>query len=298
MRLAGAVDIGGTNTKIGVVAEDGRILRRATIPTNAKPQILVEEIASTLRPLLDTMSDERSHVTAVGISVAGFLDREHTRMYGNANLPSLCDFPLRRACEDSLGRSCRLEVDSNAAALAEYRHGSGKDASRLLSIIVGTGVGGAVVVGGRLLRFTGECVGDVGHIVVDPNGRMCTCGARGCLEAMVCAAALTERGKGQQPKEIISRARAGDAAAKNALAETGRLLGMGLASLSPVFAPDLVVVGGGIGAAGDLLIDPARRSYDASVANDFKGKCRIVGSNFEGWEGVVGAASLAFAPVA
>jgi len=298
MRLAGAVDIGGTNTKIGVVAEDGRILRRATIPTNKNPQLLVEEISSTLRPLLDTMSDERSHVTAVGVSVAGFLDREHTMMYGNSNLPSLCNFPLRRACEDSLGRSCRLEVDSNAAALAEYRLGSGKDASRLLSIIVGTGLGGAVVVGGRLLRFTGECVGDVGHIVIDPAGRMCTCGARGCLEAMVCVAALTERGKGQQPKEIISRARAGDAAAKNALAETGRLLGMGLASLSSIFAPDLIVVGGGIGAAGDLLIEPTRRSYDACVANEFKGKCRIVGSNFEGWEGVVGAASLAFAPVA
>jgi glucokinase len=298
MRLAGAVDIGGTNTKVGVVAEDGRILRRTTVPTNRNdPEALVDDIVATLRPLLDTMSGERSHVIAVGISVAGFLDREHTMMTTNANLPALCGFPLRRACEEQLERPVRLEVDCNAAAVAEYRHGRGRDASRLLCITIGTGLGGGVIINGRLLRFNGECVGDVGHIVIDPEGRQCTCGARGCLEAMVCSSAISERAGDRDTREIIISARGGDSAAAAAIAETGRLLGLGLASLSPIFAPDQIVVGGGIATAGDLLIEPTRRSYEASVANDFKGKCAIDGSRFEGWEGIVGAASLAFAPL-
>ena len=298
MRLAGAVDIGGTNTKVGVVGEDGRILRRTTVPTNRDdPEALVDDIVGTLRPLLDTMSGERSHVTAVGVSIAGFLDREHTTMIANANLPALCGYPLRRAFEEQLERPVRLEVDCNAAAVAEYRHGRGRDASRLVCITIGTGVGGGVIINGRLLRFNGECVGDVGHIIVDTEGRECTCGARGCLEAMICSAAISERANGRDTKEVIISAKAGDSTAVTAIAETGRLLGLGLASLSPIFAPDQFVIAGGISTAGDLLVEPTRRSYEEFVATDFKGKCSIVGSRLEGWEGVVGAASLAFAPL-
>lgn len=298
MRLAGAVDIGGTNTKVGVVAEDGRILRRTTVPTNRDdPEALVDDIVGTLRPLLDTMSGERSHVAAVGVSIAGFLDREHTTMIANANLPALCGYPLRRAFEEQLERPVRLEVDCNAAAVAEYRHGRGRDASRLVCITIGTGVGGGVIINGRLLRFNGECVGDVGHIIVDTEGRQCTCGARGCLEAMVCSAAISERANGRDTREVILSAKAGDSTAVAAMADTGRLLGLGLASLSPIFAPDQFVIAGGISTAGDLLVEPTRRSYEECVATDFKGKCSIVGSRLEGWEGVVGAASLAFAPL-
>lgn len=299
MRLAGAVDIGATNTKIGIVAEDGRVFRRTTIPTGTggEPGDLIEAIAGELRPMIDAVTDERHHVAAIGVSVAGFIDRERTMMITNANLQWLCNFPLRRAFEERFELNCHVEVDSNAATVAEYRHGEGRGALRLLGLALGTGVGGGVIVGGKLLRFTGECAGDVAHIVIDAKGRLCTCGARGCLEAMVCSAALSERARSRSPREVIIAARAGDKAAVDALAETGRLLGLGLASLSPIFSPDKIVIGGGIAVAGDLLLESARQSYNEHAADEFRDKVPIAGSTFAGWDGIVGAASLALAPL-
>lgn len=295
MRLVAAVDVGGTGTKLGVVAEDGAIVRRATIPTSAagEPAALVDGIARTLRPMLDETAAERGPVAGVGAAVAGFLDRERAAMVGNANLPALCGFPLRRALEERLGLACRLEVDSNAAAVAEHRYGAGRGAARLLGVTVGTGLGGGVIVDGALLRYTGECAGDLGHVIVAPEGRHCSCGARGCLEAMVSAAALVERAGGRPVRDVVREARAGERAAAEAIAETGRWLGLGLASLSPLFAPDRIVVGGGIAAAaGDLLLEPARASYRAHAAPEFRDRVPVVGSSFDGWEGMVGAASL------
>jgi predicted NBD/HSP70 family sugar kinase len=155
-----------------------------------------------------------------------------------------------------------------------------------------------VIIDGELLRYTGECAGDLGHIILDPNGRLCTCGARGCLEAMVDSAALSERAGGRPVREIIRSARAGDELALAALAETGQWLGLGLASLSPIFSPDRIVVGGGIAAAGDLLLDATRASYRAHARPEFREKTQVVGSSFEGWEGIVGAGSLFLAPLA
>ena len=295
MRLAGAVDIGATNTKIGIVGEDGRIFRRATIPTRTgiKPEHLVDAIADELRPMIDAVTDERNQVVAIGVSIAGFLNREHTMMIANANLRELCDFPLRRAFEEKFELHCQLEVDSNATTVAEYRFGMGKGATRLLGIVFGTGVGGGVIVGGKLLRFTGECVGDIGHVIVEPGGRKCTCGARGCLEAVACSAALSERANGRAPRDVINAARSGDKDATDALAAIGDFIGLGLASLAPVFSPERVVIGGGLAAAGDALLKPTRESFRAHAGDDFRDRVQIVCSTFEGWEGIVGAASVA-----
>jgi glucokinase len=300
MRLAGAIDIGGTATKIGIVAEDGTILRRRTISTiaYAEPVALMDAIASSLRLILDARESQRNPVSGIGVSVAGFLDREHSAMIHNANLPALRGFPLRRALEERLSLDCRLEVDSNAAVVAEYRHGAGRGATRLLGVTVGTGLGGGVIIDGQLLRYTGECAGDLGHIIVDRKGRRCTCGAQGCLEAMVNAAALSERGGGRRVREIVTSGRKGDKVARKALAETGRWLGLGLASLSPLFAPDRIVVGGGIAAAGELLLDSVQASYRTHVQPEFREKTQVIGSSFDGWEGIVGAASLFLHPLA
>jgi glucokinase len=296
MRLAAAVDVGATNTKLGIVADDGAIQDRATQPTPPTGERLVAAIAATLLPLVAAARARASLVNAVGISVAGFLDADRHTMYGNANLPDLCGFPLHAALQERLGLPCRLECDSNAAVLAEYRYGAGRNTTRLLGVTVGTGLGGAIVLDGRLLRYTGECAGDIGHIIVEPNGRLCTCGAHGCLEAMVCTAAISERAGGEPVANIIRAATGGDTRARDALAETGRWLGLGLASLVQLFAPEAIVVGGGVAAAGALLLEPARASYGRNAGTAFR-SVRIVGSSFEGWEGMIGAASLALEPV-
>lgn len=299
MRLAGAIDIGGTAVKLGIVAKDGTIISRATIPTsrNGDPKPLVKSIAATLRPMLDVTAAEGNSVSGVGVSVAGFLDGEHNVMIENANLPALRGFPLRRALEERLALDCRLEVDSNAAVVAEYRYGAGRGARRLLGVTVGTGLGGGVMIGGELLRFTGECVGDPGHIILDPTGRKCTCGARGCFEAMVCSAAVSERAGGRAVRAVIGAAQQGELSAIDALAATGRWLGLGLASLSPIFAPETIVVGGGIASAGDFLMEPMRASYQAHAASEFRDRVELVGSSYDGWEGIVGAASLLLDPL-
>lgn len=299
MRLCGAIDIGGTAIKLGIVAETGTITRRERIPTtpDGEPVALVEAIFASLAPMLDAAKTEKNAVSGIGVSVAGFLDPERLGMVHNANLPALRDFPLRRALERRFSLDCPLEVDSNAAVVAEYRHGAGRGSSRLLGVTVGTGLGGGVMIDGQLLRFTGECAGDIGHIIVDPNGRLCTCGARGCLEAMVNVASLEERGKGRTVREIISGARDGDKIAVKALAETGWWLGLGLASLCPLFSPDTIAVGGGISAAGELMLESVRTSFQAHARPEFRDHTRVVGSSFEGWDGMIGAASLALSPL-
>jgi glucokinase len=298
MRLAGAIDIGGTRTKIGIVAEDGSIVRHATMATTAagEPLPLVDGIVSTLQPMLDAQRAGRNGVLGIGVSVAGFLDHQHAAMVGNANLPALCGFPLRHALEERFAIECRLEVDSNAAVVAEYRYGAGRGATRLLGVTVGTGLGGGVIIDGALLRYTGECAGDLGHIILDPKGRRCSCGARGCLEALVCSAALSERADGRPAREVVSSAKRGEHLAVEALADTGWWLGLGLASLSPLFAPDRIVVGGGVAAAADLLLEPTRASYRAHASAEFQ-HVQVVGSAFDGWEGMVGAASLLLDPL-
>ena len=290
-RLAGAVDIGGTRVKVGVVGEDGSIVGRGTFPTpkGGDPAQLVDGIVKHLNDVIP--SEARSRLVGVGVSVAGFLDKDHTRMIANANLPALVDYPLRDSLRDALKLDVVLEVDSNASTIAEYRFGAGRDARRLLGVTIGTGLGGGLIIDGEVMRYTGECAGDVGHIIVKPEGRACTCGARGCLEAMVCSAALSERAGGRTVREVVADAQKGDANAREAIEETARWLGIGLASLAPLFAPDRVVVGGGVAAAGDLLLEPARASFHDHAGFDFRDGLRIVGSSFGGWEGMVGAAS-------
>jgi len=299
MRVAGAIDIGGTSTKIGIVADDGQILMRDRVPTSlgGEPNGVVEAIRLALGPLLETATDLGHGIEGIGVSVAGFLTPDHSAMVHNPNLPMLREFPLRRALTKSLGMDCRLEVDSNASTVAEYQHGAGRGAQRLLGIIVGTGVGGGVIIDGRLLLFTGECSGDIGHVIVDPNGRMCSCGARGCLEAMVNTAALIDLADGIAVRETVTAAREGDPRARKILAEAGRWIGLGLASLSPIFSPDRIVVGGGIAAAGDALLDPTRESYRQHARPEFAEHTEVIGSAFDGWEGLVGAASLFLDPV-
>ena len=153
MRVAGAIDIGGTSTKIGIVADDGNIVMRDRVPTSlgGEPDGIVEAIRLGLGPMLETATNSGYAIEGIGVSVAGFLTPDHSAMVHNPNLPRLREFPLRRALSESLGIECRLEVDSNASTVAEYPHGAGRGAQRLLGIIVGTGVGGGVIIEGRLL---------------------------------------------------------------------------------------------------------------------------------------------------
>ncbi|HEX2693775.1 MAG TPA: ROK family protein [Gemmatimonadaceae bacterium] len=296
MVVAGAIDIGGTSTKIGVVAEDGSVVVRERIATSlhGEPLSLVDSIALAFRAMLARNVAARE-IVGIGVSVAGFVTPDHSAMVHNANLPALREFPLRASLQERLGFECRLEVDSNASTLAELHYGAGKGVRRLLGLTIGTGIGGGVVIDGRLVRYTGECAGDLGHVIVNPGGRLCTCGARGCLEAEANSSALSERVGGRSVKEIIETARKGDALARDALSESGRWIGLGAASLAALFDPDAIVIGGGIAAAHDLLLDGVREAYLTHASPQYR-DARVEGSTFDGWDGLVGAACLYLRP--
>ena len=220
MRLAGAIDIGGTNIKLGIVDENGAIVKRDSVPTSrdGEPSPLVDAIVASLRPMIVEASRDGNAVSGIGVSVAGFLDPGHLGMIHNANLVAAPRIPVApRPRGESRSRSAGGRLECRRCRRVPTRLGRG--AARLLGVTLGTGLGGGVIIDGQLLRFTGECAGDIGHIIVDPDGRMCTCGARGCLEAMVNVAALSERGGGRAVRDTITSARRGDQVAVKALSE-------------------------------------------------------------------------------
>jgi glucokinase len=298
MRIAGAIDIGGTSTKIGMVGDDGHIIARGRVPTSlqGEPRSLVSAIGEAFDAMMKANASVRP-IIGVGVSVAGFITPDRSAMIHNANLPALREFPLRAALEKRLGLHCQLEVDSNATTLAEFHYGAGKNAERLLGLTIGTGIGGGVILSGKLVRYNGECAGDIGHVIVKPGGRLCTCGAHGCLESMANSSALSERVGGRAVKDIIESAEKGDATSIEAIAESGYWIGLGAASLAPLFDPDVIVIGGGVAAAREMLLGPARQSYLKHASPQYT-DASFVGSMFDGWDGLVGAASVLLNPLA
>jgi glucokinase len=208
-------------------------------------------------------------VTGTGLSVAGFVDADRTRMIYNENLGGLSGIPLRDEMQHLFGRPAVIECDSNAAAWGEFCHGAGQGSDRMVMLTLGTGVGGGVVCDGRLLRHTGGCAGDMGHVIVVPGGRPCSCGARGCLEALAGAAGISARAGGRSVRDIIAAALAGDRDAAETIGETGRLVGLALATHAHLFAPRVIVIGGGVSAAGALLRDAIEASFRRETAPFF-----------------------------
>ncbi len=270
-----AVDIGGTNTKIGLVDAAGSVHDLRLVPTSGPdPSRFLDEVLRALDPLLS------QPFSGVGVSVAGFLDDDRTRLIYNPNIEWLQGFPMREMFEQRLGVATVLEVDSNAAALAEARFGEGVGSERFLCVAVGTGVGASMVSHGELLRVAHGCIGDAGHVIVNPEGRKCSCGGRGCAEAMASAPFVVDRyremgGRFEKASEIIAAAKSGDSVAMDAIAEAGVNLGIALASLANIFFPDTIAIGGGLSEAAAVLLTPASSTF-RSVTGRFAGSARIV----------------------
>jgi len=193
-------------------------------------------------------------------------------------------------------------VDSNAAALAEWRFGVGRGAARFLCLTLGTGVGGGFVADGELVRLAHQCIGDAGHVIVAPDGPECCCGGRGCAEAVIPAAALIGRyrelgGRREDPTaaDVIEAARAGHSAGISALAEAGRYLGVALATLANIFFPDRIAVGGGLSEAGDLLFVPANAAF-VSHAGLFARAQIVIEKAALGWQATLAGAAVPLLP--
>lgn len=278
MTLTIGIDVGGTKIAGGVVDERGRILAQSTLES---PATDAEAIEDAIADLVEQLRTGRE-IEAVGVGAAGYIDNARATVLFAPNL-AWRDLDLKDELELRVGLPVVVENDANAAAWGEFRFGAGEDVDDLLLITVGTGVGGGIVIDGRLLRGAFGVAAEVGHLRMVPQGRLCGCGNRGCLEMYASGSALV-RGAREEVGEgsllartlleraggdvaaidgpmITELARAGDEFCLEHLAALGRWLGEGVASLAAVLDPRVTVIGGGVSAAGDLLLGPARAAF-------------------------------------
>ena len=263
------VDIGGTSTKVGVVTTTGEVMFPDSIPTQPDAEFYFEQLCSMVERTIGAAKSARVELAGIGVAVAGFLDYERDHLAYNSNLAWLEGFSLRRRLGSRFDLPIELEVDSNAASMAEWCFGSGQGCRRFLCLTSGTGLGVGMIVNGAPLRFAYGCLGDVGHIIVQPDGPVCTCGGRGCAEIMVSAPAVAKRFRERTAaqaemslRDVIEAAKKGNQAALRLLDETGEWLGIAIASMASTFFPDHIAIAGGLSEAGDLVMKGAERAFE------------------------------------
>jgi glucokinase len=306
------VDIGGTKVAGGVVDESGQILARARVDTPAKDAQAAEDAIVAVVEQLRGDFD----IDAVGLGIAGFVDESRSRVYFAPNLPDWHNEPVRDDVSRRVGLPVVVENDANAAAWGENRFGAGRDETDLVCVTVGTGIGGGIVIEDRLYRGRFGIGGEIGHMQVVADGRLCGCGQRGCWEQYASgnalvreareraaesrseAAVLLRMGDGT-PEMITGRhvteaARLGDEVAMAAFATVGRWLGQGLADLVAVLDPGRFIIGGGVSEAGDLVLQPAREGFEHLITGrDVRPVAQVVLAELGNDAGLVGAADLA-----
>ena len=285
------VDLGGTKILAGRVDEHGTVTGRREHPTPVGSQ---EELLAGIDAAVDELLD--GDVVALGFGIPSTIDQRTGRVEGSVNIP-LADFDFRGRMAERFALPVGIENDANAAALAEFRVGAGREVRTIVMLTLGTGCGGGVVLDGALFRGWAE----LGHIVIDVDGIPCqgTCTGRGHLEPYVTGVAATKLareafGPAVDSHRLVRLANEGDATAQAILRSIGEKLGAGIASLVNVFNPELVVVGGGFAAAGDWLFEPARGVVRWQALPPAGERVRIVRAELGTAAGLIGAGLIAF----
>lgn len=291
-----ALDIGGTKIAAGLVDADGRLQYETRQPTPHSDD--PERVwAAAERAIADTLAEAGGTVDGVGISSAGPIHLPGGTI-SPINIPAWRDFPVRdRVAAAVPGAAVRLGGDGLCMALGEYWRGAGAGAPFLLGMVVSTGIGGGLVLDGAPYHGRTGNAGHVGHVIVDPDGPPCVCGARGCVEAIasgphLAAWARTQGWTGADAKELAEAAASGNDIALRAFHRGARAIAAMIASVGAVCDLDLVVVGGGVAQAGPLLFDPLRAELRNYVGLDFLSGLRVVPAALGGEAGLVGAAAL------
>jgi glucokinase len=310
MGLAVGIDVGGTKIAGGVVDERGRILATAR---RESPATDTEAIERNIGDLVAELRADHA-VEAVGVGAAGFVDSARSTVMFAPNL-AWRDEPLRADLEKLINLPVVIENDANAAAWGEFTFGAGEDVEDTLLVTVGTGVGGGIVLNGQLHRGAFGVAAEIGHMRVVPDGRICGCGNKGCWEqyasgtalvrdtreqaheGSLIARSLVDRAGGVERIDgplITEAARDGDSFAREQLAVLGRWLGEGIASLTAVLDPAVVVIGGGVSEAGDLLLEPIRAHYRANLTGrHYRPELEVRAALLGNKAGMIGAADLA-----
>jgi glucokinase len=286
------IDLGVTNLKWSVVEADGdswQAIDRGQVPTEASegPDAVVGRLATIGRTALD----RRPTIGSIGIGVPGLYDPASGSARFLVNMPGdWAGRPIAAPLEEALGIPVALINDARAFGLAELRLGAGRGVSSLVGLTLGTGIGGVIAIDGRVHLGHDGTAGEVGHQTIDPDGPMCGCGNRGCLEAFARADRIAAACGTETVAAAVAAARAGDAQALAGFAEIGRYLGIGIANMIAVISPDRVVIGGGIAAAGDLLFGAIREELRQRVRTTSLAAVEVVAGELGTWAGSIGAA--------
>jgi glucokinase len=288
-----ALDVGGTGMKAALVARDGTLLREERRPTGreAGPDAVVAAVLA----FADDLARAEAEPVAVGVVVPGIVDETAGTAVFSANL-GWRDVPLRRLLEERLGVPAALGHDVRAGALAEGRLGAGRGEERFLFVALGTGIAGGIGIGGRIEPGAHGSAGEIGHVVVRPGGRACGCGGRGCLETVASAAAVArawaEAGGEPDAAACATAARAGDPAAAAVWQEAVDALADGLTVAQSLLDPAVVILGGGLAEAGDILFTPLRDALARRLT--FQAAPRLAPAQLRDTAGCLGAALLAW----
>lgn len=304
------IDIGGTKIAGALVDESGKIVREARVATPVKdPAALVDAVVGLIQELRTDVL-----VLGVGVAMAGFIDHQQANVIYGTNF-GWKNYPLKSEIEAQLDLPVIIENDANAAGWAEYRFGAGQGHQHMVMLTLGTGVGGAIIVDGKMLRGGFGVAGELGHMRVVPDGIACGCGQRGCIESYASGTALLRTAnelvdsgnpagkrlaelKAQSGKltgaEVYQALVEADPGALQLLRDLAGWLGQAIASLSAILDPEIVVIGGGVSQAGELLLAPIREAFRLyAPAGGFRPELTVVTAEFVNDAGVVGAADLA-----
>ncbi len=316
--LALGVDVGGTLTKLALCKRDGTVVRKTVAETQAHEgrAAVLDRVVGLVRDLMAESGVAAGDLAGVGLGLAGRVDMRTGVAVLCPNLPGFVNTPVSRPLEDALGLKVKIANDAGCAGLGELHFGAAKGSRDMVLLTLGTGVGGAVIMDGKLQRGWRGVLGEIGHSVVDMNGPECSCGQHGCLEAFCGRRAIEGRARrrlqdGREsvilqriggdtlaitPQIIAEAAAEGDALACEVLSETARYLGAGIVNAIVLCDPDVIVVGGGVANAGEVLFAPLRRTVEARCRiAQFSGD-RIVPAKLGSDAGMIGAACLILEP--
>jgi glucokinase len=309
------IDIGGTNLVVGSVAEDGsRLVALRSEPTRPEegPDAVLNRLATIARATIAETSqlDPDARLLGVGVGAPGPLDTRTGVIFLTPNL-GWVNMPLRQRMADLLGIPTTLDNDANCAIFGEWWRGAARGSKHAIGFTIGTGIGGGIIVNGRLYHGATDCAGEFGHMTLDPEGRRCKCGNYGCLEAYASGPAIALRavealGSGAESRivdmvagnlshvtaqTVYDAAHEDDALALEVVRDTARYLGAGVANLINVFNPETVVICGGVTLAGERLMAPLRQEVTRRAFKPAVQHCRIVPGELTGTAGVYGAAA-------
>jgi glucokinase len=297
-----ALDIGGTKLAAGVVDGSGRVHSFVVVPSHVErgPEQALERLFELGRQAVAESGLAWAEIQAVGIGCGGPLDATRGILVAPPHLPGWRDIPVVALAEQQYDRPAVLENDATAGAAGEHRYGAGTHTRNMVYLTVSTGVGGGVVVDGRLYRGAMGNGGELGHVTVDWHGRPCRgCGRLGCLEAYVSGTSIAERAReagmaGAAAADVAAAARAGDPVATAVWDETVEALACGLTSIVNLFEPELVVLGGGVTLSGEQLLAPVREWVRTNSMKPAGHAADIVQSALGEHVGVVGAAAIVY----